>query len=30
MVKQYYVYVMSNSANTVTYTGVTNDLIQAQ
>jgi len=26
MVKQYYVYVMTNSTNTVTYTGVTNYL----
>ncbi len=26
MPKQYYVYIMSNSTNTVTYTGVTNDL----
>jgi putative endonuclease len=24
--KQYYVYIMTNSTNTVTYTGVTNDL----
>ena len=28
MVKQYYVYVLSNGANTVTYTGVTNDLVR--
>ena len=26
MGKQYYVYIMSNNTNTVTYTGVTNDL----
>ena len=26
MDKQYYVYIMTNSTNTVTYTGVTNDL----
>jgi len=26
MGKQYYVYIMTNSTNTVTYTGVTNDL----
>jgi len=26
MDKQYYVYIMANSTNTVTYTGVTNDL----
>jgi putative endonuclease len=28
MDKQYYVYIMSNLMNTVTYTGVTNDLIR--
>ena len=28
MDKQYYVYIMTNSTNTVTYTGVTNDLIR--
>ena len=27
MAKQYYVYIMTNSTNTVTYTGVTNDLL---
>jgi putative endonuclease len=26
MDKQYYVYIMTNATNTVTYTGVTNDL----
>ena len=26
MPKQYYVYIMTNRANTVLYTGVTNDL----
>ena len=26
MAKQYYVYIMTNATNTVTYTGVTNDL----
>ena len=26
MAKQYYVYIMANNTNTVTYTGVTNDL----
>lgn len=26
MDKQYFVYIMSNTSNTVTYTGVTNDL----
>jgi len=26
--KQYYVYIMTNKYNTVTYTGVTNDLIR--
>ena len=26
MDKQYYVYIMTNNTNTVTYTGVTNDL----
>jgi len=26
MIKQYYVYIMTNKTNTVTYTGVTNDL----
>jgi putative endonuclease len=26
MAKQYYIYIMTNSTNTVTYTGVTNDL----
>ncbi|OGO30912.1 MAG: excinuclease ABC subunit C [Chloroflexi bacterium RBG_16_56_11] len=26
MEKQYYVYIMTNNTNTVTYTGVTNDL----
>ena len=26
MKKQYYVYIMTNDTNTVTYTGVTNDL----
>jgi putative endonuclease len=28
MAKQYYVYIMTNDTNTVTYTGVTNDLIR--
>ena len=28
MSKQYYVYIMTNNTNTVTYTGVTNDLIR--
>jgi putative endonuclease len=28
MGKQYYVYIMANNTNTVTYTGVTNDLIK--
>ena len=28
MEKQYYVYIMTNKYNTVTYTGVTNDLIR--
>jgi putative endonuclease len=28
MNKQYYVYIMTNETNTVTYTGVTNDLIR--
>jgi len=28
MAKQYYVYIMTNSTNTVTYTGVTNDLFR--
>lgn len=28
MNKQYYVYIMSNDTNTITYTGVTNDLIR--
>jgi putative endonuclease len=27
MSRQYYVYIMSNDTNTVTYTGVTNDLL---
>lgn len=27
MQKQYYVYIMANDINTVTYTGVTNDLL---
>jgi putative endonuclease len=27
MVKQYYVYIMANATNTVTYTGMTNDLL---
>ena len=26
MYQQYYIYIMANNANTVTYTGVTNDL----
>ena len=28
MNKQYYVYIMTNDTNTVTYTGVTNDLLR--
>jgi putative endonuclease len=28
MDKQYFVYIMTNNTNTVTYTGVTNDLIR--
>ena len=28
MTKQYYVYIMTNSGNTVLYVGVTNDLIK--
>jgi putative endonuclease len=28
MNKQYYIYIMTNAKNTVTYTGVTNDLIR--
>ena len=28
MDKQYYVYIMSNTTNTVTYTGVTNNLLK--
>jgi putative endonuclease len=28
MVKQYFVYIMANDTNTVTYTGVTNDLLR--
>jgi putative endonuclease len=28
MSKQYYVYIMTNETNTVTYTGVTNDLVR--
>jgi putative endonuclease len=28
MEKQYYVYIMTNKYNTVTYTGVTNDLLR--
>ncbi|MGD0794410.1 MAG: GIY-YIG nuclease family protein [Dehalococcoidales bacterium] len=28
MAKQYYVYIITNNVNTVTYTGVTNDLIR--
>jgi putative endonuclease len=28
MSNQYYVYIMTNDTNTVTYTGVTNDLIR--
>jgi putative endonuclease len=28
MDKQYYVYIMTNDTNTVTYTGVTNDLLR--
>ncbi len=28
MNKQYYVYIMTNTTNTVTYVGVTNDLIR--
>src|SRR4030042_1765444 len=28
MSKQYYVYIMTNDTNTVTYTGITNDLIR--
>ncbi len=28
MEKQYYVYMMSNNTNTVTYTGVTNNLLR--
>jgi putative endonuclease len=28
MNKQYYVYIMTNETNTVTYTGVTNDLLR--
>ncbi|HTY82198.1 MAG TPA: GIY-YIG nuclease family protein [Dehalococcoidales bacterium] len=28
MARQYYVYIMSNDTNTVTYTGVTNDLFR--
>jgi putative endonuclease len=27
MAKQYFVYIMTNDSNTVTYTGVTNDLL---
>jgi putative endonuclease len=28
MNKQYYIYIMTNETNTVTYTGVTNDLLR--
>ncbi len=28
MDKQYYVYIMTNDTNTVTYTGITNDLVR--
>ena len=28
MVMQYYIYMLSNSTNTVVYTGVTNDLVR--
>jgi putative endonuclease len=28
MEKQYYIYIMTNNSNTVTYTGVTNDLFR--
>jgi putative endonuclease len=28
MAKQYYVFIMTNDTNTVTYTGVTNDLVR--